>query len=167
MWSCQIFYCQLNYYSSFSIVSFIWRLEREPASRRTFMRLTLNWGKIYLSLLEVQGGETHHFIAGTQPSVQLYFLLQSVNKNTILQAPVFLLDSDNSLPWKQQTLAHCLEKCARRLSQREHSECLTSCLPVYSGFTGLKDRRPWLKGTERERTKRGEKWKMQVVWAAA
>lgn len=80
VWSCQIFYCQLNYYSSFSIISFIGRLESEPASRRTFMRLTLNWGKIYLSLLEPQGGEAHHFIAGTQPSVQLYFLLQSVNK---------------------------------------------------------------------------------------
>lgn len=83
------------------------------------------------------------------------FFFSRSTKNTILQAPVFLQDSDNSLHWKQQTLAHCLEKCACGLSQREPSECLTSCLPVYSGFTGLKDRRPWLKGTERERTKRG------------
>lgn len=104
----------------------------------------------------------HHLIAGTKLYVKLNQLLPQSLKKLTLRTHAFLQDIDNIL-YRKPKLRDIVyrEKCASRLSQRQHSECLTVCLPAYSGF-----RLERMKGTERERTKR-RKWKMQVVCACA
>lgn len=117
-----------------------------------------------------------HFTAGAQQSAQLQpsspvsVSLSQKKKPPLCcrRLPVFLQGGDNSRHWKLQTLARCLEECARRLSQRAHSQCLTPCLRRW-----IQDPRSWKKrdhefkkkqmGVRTKRGRNGKRWLLESL----
>lgn len=129
----------------------VWQFKITPGSPQRLR--TSNWNKMFW---------TDWNRASCRCTVS--YRHQTSCETSSLRTHAFLQDIDNIGKPKLWDIVYT-EKCASRLSQRQHSECVTVCLPAYSGSTDLRGRREW--AVQRGREQKEGKWKMQVVCACA
>lgn len=154
-----------------------WSIQR-ACSLRVLILLILRQTSIQADKLASHGDPAFHSRCTTKcttTTVVSGLCLSLKKKNPPLccrRLHVFLRGGDNSRHWKLQTLARCLEECARRLSQRAHSQCLSPCLCRW-----IQDPRSWKKrdhefkknkkkkqmGVRTKRGRNGKRWLLESL----